>query len=325
MSEEGEDCRHCERYNPSADNIPPELWHFILSFGLVTGLGCSLLFTPSFAAPGHFFHRRRGLATGLAATGGSAGGIAFPFMLEALLPRLGWTWSIRALCLVCLVLCAGANLLVRRRLQPAHNASAHPDFRIFRSRPFLFTTAGIFLLELALFIPITYVSSYARAAGFSPALSFRILPILNAGSALGRAIPGYFGDRVGPFNVNLAMVILSIIACLAVWLPAGFYTAGLVVFAVLFGFASGSNVSITPVCIGRLCRTQNYGRYYATCYTIVSFACLVGVPIGGNIITRTGGAYWGVIVFTGCAYVGSFGFLAAAKVCSVGWKPLAIF
>lgn len=302
-----------------------ELWHFILSFGVFCGLGCSLLFTPSFAAPGHFFMRRRGLATGFAATGGSVGGIVFPLMLETLFPRLGWGWSIRILAFVCLFLCILANFLIRRRLPPAKNASAHPDFRIFRNRPFLLTTIGIFLLEFALFIPITYISSYARAAGFSTSFSFQILPIMNAGSALGRALPGYWGDRIGPFNINLLMIVLSVIACFAIWLPAGSYTAGLVLFAVLFGFASGSNVSITPVCVGRLCRTQNYGRYYATCYTIVSFACLVGVPIGGNILTSAGGAYWGVIVFTGCVYAGAFAFLAAAKGCSVGWKPWAVF
>lgn len=302
-----------------------ELWHFILSFGVFCGLGCSLLFTPSFAAPGHFFMRRRGLATGLAATGGSVGGIVFPLMLESLLPRLGWGWSIRILAFVCLFLCILANFLIRRRLPPAKNASAHPDFRIFKNRAFLLTTIGIFLLEFALFIPITYISSYARAAGFSTSFAFQILPIMNAGSALGRALPGYWGDRIGPFNINLVMIILSIIVCFAIWLPAGSYTAGLVLFAVLFGFASGSNVSITPVCVGRLCRTQNYGRYYATCYTIVSFACLVGVPIAGNILTSNNGAYWGIIVFTGCVYVGAFAFLGAAKGCSVGWKPWAVF
>lgn len=302
-----------------------ELWHFILSFGLVTGIGNSLLFTPSFAAPGHFFSRRRGIATGLAATGGSIGGIAYPLLLEALFPRLGWGWSIRVLAFVCLALCIAANFLIRKRLPPAKNASAHPDFRIFRDRAFALTTIGIFLLEFALFVPITYISSYARAQGFSTSFAFHIVPILNAASAFGRALPGYWGDVIGPFNINLVMIVLSVVACLGVWLPAGGTTAGLVIFALLFGFASGSNVSITPVCVGRLCRTQEYGRYYATCYTIVSFAALLGTPIAGNIITGNDGAYWGAIVFTGCLYVASFASLAAAKGCSVGWKPWAVF
>lgn len=306
-------------------SISTELWHFILSLGIFCGTGCSLLFTPSFAAVGHWFQARRGLAMGIASTGGSIGGIVFPLMLEALFARVGWAWAVRALALLCLVLCAAANLLIRARLPPARGASARPDFRIFGDWAFALTTAGIFLLEFALFIPVTYVSSYARAQGFGESFSFQILPILNAASAFGRALPGYWGDKIGPFNINLIMIVFSIVATLAIWLPAGSYTAGLVLFAVTFGFASGSNVSITPVCVGRLCRTQQYGRYYATCYTIVSFACLVGVPIGGNILTSNGGDYWGVIVFTGMVYLGALIALYLAKVCKVGWQPWVIF
>ncbi|KUI73513.1 Riboflavin transporter MCH5 [Cytospora mali] len=306
-------------------SISTELWHFILTFGIFCGTGCSLLFTPSFAAVGHFFQARRGLATGIASSGGSIGGIVFPLMLESLLARVGWGWAVRALGLLCLLLCAVANFLIRARLPPVRNASVAPDLRIFRDRAFLLTTVGMFLLEFALFIPVTYISSYARAQGFSQAFSFQILPILNAASALGRALPGYWGDKIGPFNINLIMIVFSIIACLGIWLPAGSYTAGLVLFAITFGFASGSNVSITPVCVGRLCKTQHYGRYYATCYTIVSFACLVGVPIGGNILTSNGGDYWGVIVFTGMVYLGSLIALYFAKVCKVGWRPWVVF
>jgi hypothetical protein len=49
----------------------------------------------------------------------------------------------------------------------------------------------------------------------------------------------------------------------------------LVIYALLFGFSSGSNISLTPVCVGQLCKTENYGRYYATAYTIVSFGLVV--------------------------------------------------
>ncbi|KAI5283417.1 hypothetical protein KEM55_001574, partial [Ascosphaera atra] len=73
----------------------------------------------------------------------------------------------------------------------------------------------------------------------------------------------------------------------------------IVVFAVAFGFASGSNISLVPVCIGQVCEVENYGRYYAAAYSMVSFAVLTGVPIGGQIVSRCGGDYWGLILFTG--------------------------
>lgn len=246
-------------------------------------------------------------------------------MLEGLFGRVGFAWAIRILAFVCLALCIAANFLIRSRLPPLKNASAHPDFTIFKNTPFLLTTISMFLMEFALFIPLTYISSYAQAQGFTKAFSFQILPILNAASAFGRALPGYWADVIGPFNINIIMLTFCTIACLAIWLPAGAYTAGLVLFAVAFGFGSGSNVSITPVCVGRLCKTQEYGRYYATCYTVVSFGCLVGVPIGGNILASNGGDYWGMVVLTGMIYIGSLVFLYAAKVSCVGWRFAEIF
>lgn len=302
-----------------------EYWHFILTFGVLTGVASSLLFTPSIASVGHFFRERRGFATGIASTAGSFGGVIFPMMLESLFVRVGWAWAIRILAFQSLALTAIANFLIRSRLPPAKNASAHPDIRIFRNTAFLWTTIGVFLLEFALFIPLTYISLYALSQGFSLAFSFQILTVLNAASVLGRALPGYFADKVGPFNANIFCVFLSIIACLGVWLPAGHTTPGIIIFAVLFGFSSGSNISLTPVCVGRLCRTQSYGRYYATCYTVVSFACLIGIPIAGTILKANGGDYWGLILTTGIIYAGSLACFVAAKVTSVGWRFWTVF
>lgn len=299
-----------------------ELWQFILSFGVLAGLGTSLLFTPSIAAVGHWFNARRGFATGIACTGGSIGGVIFPLMLTQLFDQIGYAWATRVLALVCLV-CSGIGVcLVRSRLPPAKDATAHPDFRIFRQIPFLLTTIGIFLLEFSLFIPLTYISSYALYEAFSQDFAYHLLPILNAASVVGRALPGYYADVIGPFNTCMLAVLLAIVGCLCVWLPSGDTTAGIIIFALMFGFGSGTCISIAPVCIGRMCKTQEYGRYYATTYTVVSFACLIGIPIGGSIVQANGGEYYGLIIFTGVVFVGSIAFLMLAKTWTLGWRGL---
>ncbi|KAK6070762.1 riboflavin transporter [Seiridium cupressi] len=306
-------------------SICTQYWHFILVFSLLNGLCTSLIFTPCFAAVGHFFKAKRGLATGIASSGGSVGGVVFPLILQRLFDRLGWAWSLRILGFICLLFLIICNLLVKKRLPPAQNASSHPDFMIFRDKAFLFTTLGVFMLEFGLFIPIAYISSYALHVGFDDSFSFYILTILNASSVLGRLLPGYWADIMGPFNSNMLSVLVTMIATFAVWLPAGHTLPGIVIFAILFGFGTGSNISITPVCVGKLCHTQHYGRYYATCYTVVSFACLIGIPIGGSIVTACGGEYWGLIVFTGLTEVLSLVSFQIAKGVSVGWNPWKMF
>ncbi|KAK3330980.1 riboflavin transporter MCH5 [Apodospora peruviana] len=305
-------------------SISSEYWHFLLAFGILSGVASSLLFTPSIAAVGHFFKARRGFATGIATTAGSFGGIVFPLMLQRLISTVGWPWAIRTLAFICLAVTIVSNFLIRSRLPPAKDASPHPDIRIFANKAFAWTTCAVFLLEFALFIPLTYISSYARSKGFSDDFAVNILSILNTGSVFGRVLPGWYADRIGPFNANMISVVVTAVACFAVWLPAGGTKPGIVIFALIFGFTSGSNISLIPVAIGRLCRTQNYGRYYATCYTLVSVAVLIGIPIAGKIVDSNDGEYWGLIVTTGVVYVASFAAFVAAKVAVVGWQPWAI-
>ncbi|KAI1427335.1 major facilitator superfamily domain-containing protein [Xylaria sp. FL1777] len=306
-------------------SVCTEYWHFILTFGVLNGIGTSLLFTPCIAAVGHFFRARRGFASGIASTGGGVGGVIFPLMLQVLFVRVGWGWSVRILGFISLGLLIISNILLKKRLPAPKNISAHPDFRILKDKAFLLLTIGVFLIEFGLFIPLSYISSYALTNGFNETFAFQLLPILNGASVIGRAIPGWYSDKIGPFNSNLISTGITVFACFVVWLPFGNTTPGLVIFAILFGYSSGNNISITPVCVGRLCHTQNYGRYYATCYTIVSVACLIGIPIAGSIVTATNGEYWSLIVFTGLTQILAVIAIYAAKVVSVGWNPWTVF
>ena len=183
-------------------------------------------------------------------------------------------------------------------------------------------------------MPITYISSFATSTGaLDPAFSYQLLAIFNVGSCLGRWAPGYMADRLGRFNSMIFTLVLCCATTFTFWLPASLLAShpnstayvstikGLVIaYAVIFGFASGSNISLTPVCVGQLCETNVYGTYYATCYTIVSFGTLTGIPIAGALIQATGGRYHGVVVFTGLCYVASLACFISARTIKVGWK-----
>lgn len=239
----------------------------------MNGLGGSLLNTPAIASIGHFFLLKRGNATGVAMTAGSLGGIIIPLMLQKLIPTVGFAWATRILGFILVALLALANLLIRSRLprKKYEAVSALPDLAAFKDPIFSLVALGIFLLEWGLFIPLTYISSYALSHGASTAFGFQILALLNTGSFFGRVLAGWLADISGRFNMLIIMVSLCLIANLALWLPAGDSKPILIVFALFFGFASGSNLSLAPVCVGQLCNTENYGRYFSTCWMAVSF------------------------------------------------------
>jgi len=308
-----------------------QYWHFMLTYGVLCGLGTSLIFTPAVASVAHFFARRRGLATGLAATGGSVGGVIFPLMLPALFNSIGFAWATRIMGFIYVFLLIVANILVRDRLPHVKDpplSSFMPDFKIFLDGrgEFALTTAGVFAIEWGLFVPLTYLASWAIDTEVGSAqFSYQLIAILNAASFFGRWLPGLLADHIGRFNTIILASLMCLIGLLGFWLPGSIpggknegSIALAVIFAMLFGFGSGSGISLTPVCVGQLCKTEDYGRYYATCYTIVSLSGLTGVPIAGALLTRCGGEYTGLLAFTASCY--AFGIVAFtwARVLQVG-------
>jgi MFS family permease len=249
-------------------------------------------------------------------------------MLQKLIPTVGFAWATRILGFILLLLLIATNLLVRSRLPRKPVVSFNsivPDLTLFKDRPFAFVTLGVFFMEFGLFVPLTYISSYSTAHGNSTAFSFQILAILSAGSFVGRLFAGPVADMMGRMNTLILSQLLCIISCFAIWLPAGGSTPMLIVFAVSFGFTSGSNLSLSPVCVGQLCKTEHYGKYFSTCWMFVAISTLTGLPIAGQILAAAGGQYWGLITFAGLSYVAAMGCLITARVLKVGWKIGVVF
>lgn len=251
-------------------------WHFIVVMGLIAGAATSIIFVVPVATIGQYFFVKRGAATGLAMSGGSLGGVMFPLIFDHLSDKLGFAWTTRVIGLITVVLLLIGCVTVRRRSsfakkQDDPNKSILPDLRVLASLPVFLMTAGVFLIEWGFFVGLEYVASYSIESGMSRKVAYLMIVFLNAGSFPGRWLPGIIADKFGRLNTMILTNALCIIAMFAIWLPARGNVAAVVVFSVVFGFASGSNISLVPVCVGEYCTTENYGRYYTTVYTVVSF------------------------------------------------------
>ncbi|KGO55460.1 Major facilitator superfamily domain, general substrate transporter [Penicillium expansum] len=216
-------------------SVSTEYYQIFLSFSIITGIGSSLLLTPSMGCVAHWFMERRGLASGIAFIGGGFGGVLFPLMIQSLLPQVGWGWSIRILGFVLLVLCAISVVLCRSRIPPRKGAETTwrdtlPDYKVFvdGTGAMALTTAGVLLTDLAYFIPITYMPRYyldrqhlsdKEALTGSSAFAYQLLAILNAASCVGRYVAGDMADRFGRYNTMIVSLLFCTISVLGFWLP----------------------------------------------------------------------------------------------------------
>ncbi|GKT66982.1 major facilitator superfamily transporter [Colletotrichum tofieldiae] len=251
-----------------------EYWHFMVAMGLVAGAATSIVFVVPVAVIGQYFRKRRGTATGLAMSGGSLGGVIFPLILGNLGNEVGFAWTTRVIGLITAIMLLTSCILLRPRKGFRNNGpvkkNIFPDFRILLHPAVNLMTLGIFFIEWGFFIGLEYIASYALANGISERLSYLMVVFLNAGSFPGRWLPGIVADKFGRMKTMIMTNLLCVIAMLAIWLPANGNVVAVIAFTVVFGFASGSNISLVPVCVGEYCSTQDYGRYYSTVYTVVS-------------------------------------------------------
>ncbi|TVY67520.1 putative transporter MCH4 [Lachnellula suecica] len=246
-------------------------WHFMLVYGILSGVSSAFLTTTALSVVAHWFEVKRGMASGIAFVGSSVGGIAFPLILKPAFEHLSWAWSLRLVALIVLVLMVVGTLCVRGRLPPRKNGGA-VDLRCFRDARFSWATIGVACFEFVLFGALGLLPTYAIGQGFSTQTAFNSIAILNAGSAFGRSFSGYISDRYGRFNTMVMTLTLSLVVTFALWLPVGNNVVLFYIFAPLFGFGSGSIISMAPVCIGQLCKADEYGQFYGTSYSLVAFA-----------------------------------------------------
>lgn len=299
----------------------------ILVFSVLGGLGGAFLNSPALGAIAHYFNARRGFATGLATTAGGIGGIVFPLLLQALIPRIGFAWSTRIMGFILLGVLLPSNLFIRSRFPPKDvSAALRPDPTVFLSLRFTLLCLAIFFIEYGVLIPMTYIVSYAVSSGQEPTSSYSLLALLNAGSTAGRVIPGLVSDKVGRFNVLIISVGFCAVMVLGLWLPAGHSKASLTAFAVLLGFGSGSNVGLVPVCLGQLCDTRDYGRFLSMAMISASFGTLSSIPVGGALLGAGDRIGWiSLILFSGVSYVLCLICCVSVRVLAVGWRLKAVF
>ncbi|KAJ5655911.1 hypothetical protein N7507_007861 [Penicillium longicatenatum] len=154
-------------------------YQFLLCLGILGGASSALVSTPCMAILSHWFHRRRGTATSIAMAGSSLGGVVFPIALRPALERLGWTWALRMLGFVFVVLLAIGNFCIRSRL-PIKARKGNISLRCFTDSRFIWATLGAFFSEIVLFASLGLIPSYAMAQGFDSQTGFYLLAVFNA-------------------------------------------------------------------------------------------------------------------------------------------------
>ncbi|KAG7664432.1 uncharacterized protein J8A68_002035 [[Candida] subhashii] len=298
-------------------SVCKEVYQFVLSYGIIAGLGAAFTFGPFVACLSHYFLQKRALAIGASYTGGGIGGVMLPLIFRALFPKVGFGWTVRIGAFISFFFLVVGWLLVKDRHEEFREHSdehivkqviGSVDFMIlFKNKLFFVIVVGLLFNGLAFLITLVILPSYSTAWGNSPSESYLLIVVFNCFSIPGRIIPSFLADHyLGRFNTFCLTTTFSLIAFTAIWLPFGRHNIiSLFMFAGCFGFSSGSVLSLSASLIASIVKTQDVGKGLGTAFFILSMGDLFGIPIAGAIATGSPESFTHLVIFlTVCAGVG---------------------
>ncbi|KAI9835599.1 MAG: hypothetical protein M1819_002050 [Sarea resinae] len=298
-------------------SLGTEYWHIMLSQALCLGIGAGCLFIPCIALLPQYFTTKRAFATGIAASGSSLGGVIYPIVFYRLQPVIGFPWATRVLGFMALATLSVSLAVMRVRLPPTSKRRL-VDWTAFKEPAFNFATAGFFFGYMGIYIPIFYIQTYGQSEHIvGGKLAFYMLSVLNASSIFGRIVPNFLADTMGPLNM---MIPCSLIAgILAYCWIAVKSLPSLAVFSILYGFFSGSLVSLSASTLISLTPHLGIvGTRMGMCFSLAALGLLIGTPAAGAILRESG--WVRMQVFSATTTVAGAAFFAVARYCHVGAK-----
>ena len=294
-------------------------WQFFLAQGVCQGIGIGFIFIPVLTILTGYFSSHRLLAMAIAATGTATGGMIYPAIIQSLLPKLGFQWTIRVIGFImsgCQIVCFS---FLKPRTPPRRSGPL-VEWAAFREAPYTLVAIAVFLINWGVWFAFYYIPSYASdILHTSSSTSTSLLLIMNGVGIPGRIIPAYLADKyTGP--LNMLILFTSIGGIVTFTWAAVSDLRGLVGWAVVYGICSAGFLGLFPATLSTLTADpQKMGTRMGMIFSILSFACLTGPPIAGELIQRMNGSYLGAQIFAGLAVIMGCLVLVIARISKRGW------
>ncbi|ROV91830.1 hypothetical protein VSDG_06500 [Cytospora chrysosperma] len=272
-----------------------QIWHLILSQGVAFGAGMGFLFTGTVGLIPQWFHTRRSLANSIGTAGSGFGGLTYSLAAHAMLDNLGLAWAFRILAIMAFVVNGTASFMARdrnREVAAVHQAFHKELFK--RGELYLVLAWGLFSI-LGYIIVVFSLASYASAVGLTS----------SQGSIVAAMFNRYFSDKIGRINVAALSSLIAGLASFFLWIFAGKYLAGLIIYALFGAFAGCIWPCIAPVAV-EVVGLQLLPSAMSVTWLVMVLPATFAEVIGLSLVTPGRDGYLHVQVYTGAMFVAAF-------------------
>ena len=304
------------------------LWQVYLSLGVVAAIGMSATWVPCNATVVRWFVRRRGLAVGVASSGGSMGNLIVPPVAAALVGLIGWRSTLPLLGLVgAVAMLACSRFMIRDpELIGLHpDGDPHPPLATATSLgdEDSFTAAearrtstfwcvfGLFALTwMAVFVPFAHIVAFAEDLGYESVAASLLLSAIGLGGVTGRLGAGPLSDRVGRRPTLAFMLGLQVAAFAGFAASQGLWL--LYPSAIVFGAAYGGSTTLFPALIGDQFGRRSAGAIVGQIFAGAGALAAIGPYVAAALYDATG-SYRTAFLLSGACNIVSLGLAATLR------------
>lgn len=162
--------------------------------------------------------------------------------------------------------------------------------QVVRSRMFFAQAAGAVFQAAAYYVPVYFISTYARTLGYSSTAGANFIALSNGTSACGKVLLGYLADQYGRLNTLVLCTLLSAVSTLALWFPSTTKMDRsaekdlLAAYVVLYSLTDGAYASLFSTVLADLFGTQHFPSVNGLLYMLRGVGTLAGTPGDGALI-----------------------------------------
>lgn len=263
------------------------LWQAYVTYCLGVGIGVACCYVPMVAVVGGWFTTKRPKALGLAVSGIGVSSLLGAPIAARLIKAYGWRDAYQ----VFAIATAALLLIVATFIRTPASFGKMPPITLssaVRTRTFLMLYLGTLMISIPLFSAFVNLVPYAEDHGTDKVQAAILISCVGAASVGGRIGLAWLALRFGTGRVYATSFSVMALTQL-IWLGAGRSFAVLVVFALLFGFAYGGFISLSPAYLAEIFGPEQLGGLTGVNYSAAGIGALLGPTLGAWLVDRTGG------------------------------------